>query len=241
MRKACFALCLVILLGLSTTTFAAEKVDNVYQIGTNVGFYAPMGWLGENFDAGPGFGLFFGYGITEYFSMEIDYIPMIMTAPSGDDVDNMDTAVWGGFSNGGFGGIGIMGRLYPRKAFREADFKVVQPYLGLGFTYTSFIWENKSTQQPLLDDNGEQVNDANGNPVIQQLDDYDGVNTLLLDFAFGIDFYITEWVSLGFNVGVHKPNIIGDTLQGNTVDTDFESDFNGSMLLNGSASLKFQW
>ncbi len=106
MRKALIVtICALCLLAFVLPVSAAENVDNVFITGLNVGYNGATGWIGENYDAGIGFGLFFGYGITEYFSMQIDFIPMVMTSPSGDDVDTQDTAVWGGFSNGGFGGI----------------------------------------------------------------------------------------------------------------------------------------
>jgi hypothetical protein len=211
---------------------AVEDMDNVFITGLNVGYNGATGWIGENYDAGLGFSLFFGYGITEYFSMEIDFIPMMMTSPSGDDVkDGQDSAVWGGFSNGGFGGFGIMGRLYPRKAFREADLKTVQPWLGLGLTYINFIWEYDT-------------------PPAGTDYDYDGLTNLLLDFRFGIDFYITEWVSIGPSIGLHKPFLFGDSLQGESVgdfvypddlDADLQSDWEGSLMWDAALGVKFQW
>lgn len=223
MRKAFLAIIFALsLMAFALPVSASDKVDNVFITGLNAGYYGSTGWIGENYDAGVGFGLFFGYGITEYFSMELDYYPMFMTSPSGDDVDNQDTAVWGGFANGGFGGIGIMGRLYPRKTFREADFKVVQPYLGLGATYLNFIWEYKEVPE------GTDY-------------EYDGVTNLLVDFAFGIDFYVAEWVSIGPSLGIHKPFLMGDTLQGETVESEQKTDWEGSYLWNASLGVKFQW
>lgn len=222
MRKALtVAICALAFVILAIPAFASDPVDNVFTVGLDIGYYGPMGWIGENFDGGPGFGLYFGYGITEYFSMQLDYMPMIMTSPSGDDVKNMDTAVWGGYSNGGFGGVGITGKLFPRKVYREADFKVVQPFIFLGAKYVSFIYEYKTATL--------------------EGDEYDGINNIILDFGVGVDFYITDFVSLGPSVGIHKPFLMGDTIQGQTVDSDFKSDWEGSMLWNASLGLKFQW
>ncbi len=241
MRKATMVVIFTLaMLTLTIPAIGAEPVDNVFITGLDVGYYGATGWIGENFDGGPGFGLFFGYGITEYFSMQLDYMPMIMTSPSGDDVKGMDTAVWGGYSNGGIGAIGISGRLYPRKVYREADFKVVQPYLALGFKYLSARWEWKNSTSD-NDDTDDSTVDTLHKTALDNGDEYDGVTNILFDFRFGIDFHITDFVSLGPSLGIHKPFMMGDYIQGETMDRDFKSDWEGSMLWDAALGLKFQW
>jgi len=213
---------------------AAEKVDNVFITGADVGYFGYMGWLGENFDAGPGFSLFFGYGITENFSVQLDYIPMLMTSPSGDDVeDYLDTATFGGVGHesGQFGGFGISGKLYPRKRFRDADFLRVQPFYTMGLGWLPFVYDYTDTAKsdPFL------ISTA----VIE--DDYEGFNMLYANLGFGVDFMLARWISLGLNARIYRFFVMAESLNGYELHEDAVADVQGSMMYQAGLNLTFQW
>lgn len=212
MRKALLStICTIALLLVSTTGFAAEKVDNVFIAGFDAGYQLGSGWFGENYDAGITERVFFGYGITEYFSMELYVSPYVTTSPSGDDVANQDSA--------SILGAGVLGRLYPRKVYREADFKVVQPYLGLGLGIFNITYQYKSGMAPGTNDS-------------------DSVMPFLADLRLGIDFFVTEYLSIGPSIGYGM--FLTVLSESDTVDADVSDNFGGGVI-DGSVGLKFQW
>lgn len=229
-RKSLATIVLLTLIASVSVAGAAEKVDNVFIAGVDGGYHGFTGWLGENFAGGVGGALFFGYGITNNFAIELDYLPMVTTDPTGDDVDTfMDAASFGGVGGeaGGFGGLGISGKLYPRERFRDADFVIVQPMLRMGLGYLPFYWDYKT-------DNATQTT---------YNEDFDGYSSMYLNLGGGLDFMLAKWVSIGLDVRIWKMFITGDTVNGYAADDDlfFKTDFEGSMMYSAGANLTFQW
>lgn len=225
-RKTLAGVIVLALLVLAGQAVAAEKVDNVFIVGFDAGYFGYTGWMGEQFTGSVGGNLFFGYGITENFSMQIDYYPLIMTTPDGDEVeDAFDQAYWGGIAQVGdqFGGFGISGKLYPRGRFREVDFLRVQPFLTLGAGTIPFIWAYT-----------DEVADLSG-------EDYDGFNAVYANFGGGIDFMLAKWFSINLHAKLWRYFMYGDTLQGYEVDDDLKTDVEGSMAYQVGLGLTFQW
>ncbi|NLH47040.1 MAG: hypothetical protein GX444_00395 [Myxococcales bacterium] len=234
-RKSFAGLVILAVVLTASLTFAAEKLDNVFIAGLDGGYYGYTGWMGDNFDGGFGGALFFGYGITRNFSIELDYIPAITTSPSGDDVkEGLDAAYWGGLGQeySGIGGIGVSGKLYPRDRFRDADFVRLQPVLRMGLGWMPFMWTYKdSTKVPA------------GQVALYNNEDYDGFNNLYVNIGGGLDVMLAKWISLGLDLRLWKAFIIGDTLNGYATDDEnlFKDDYESSMMYSLGLNVTFQW
>ena len=182
--------------------------------------------MGKNLNGGLGGGLFFGYGITENFAMEIDWIPLLMASPHGTDVkDIWDNSGFGGIGVGGgaFGGFGVSGKLYPRGRFRDADFVNWQPFLMLGAGYMPFVFTYKSAAKPPT---GES---------------YDGFKSIYAYLGGGVEYMFNPHIGLNVNVRLWKFFQYGDSLQGYSLDSTFKSDISGSMAYQAGLGLTFQW
>jgi len=222
-RKYLALIVVLSMLLIAGSAMAAEKVDNVFIVGADVGYFGHTGWLGDNFSGGPGFDVFFGYGIVDNFAIQLDYIPLIMASPTGDDVKDLyDKAGFGGvgMDGGQFGGFGLSGKLYPRGRFRDADFVIVQPVINMGFGLLPFVWTYKSGVSP---------------------DDYDGVNNIYVNLGGGVDFMLAKWISLGINLKLWKYFVPSETLQGYTVDSTMKSDIGDSFTYQAGVGVTFQW
>jgi hypothetical protein len=208
------------------SALAVESVENCFIAGLDAGYFGYTGWLGDNFSGGVGGSLFFGYGITENFAMEIDWIPLATVSPTGDQVkDIYDTASWGGLgSEGGqFGGFGISGKLYPRGRFRDADFVNWQPFLTLGAGTLPFVFTYATDAKPIT---GET---------------YDGFNVLYVNLGGGLEYMFTRWVGLNLNVRLYKWFQYGNSLQDYTIADKRIDNINGSMAYQAGLGLTFQW
>ena len=140
-------------------------------------------------------GAFFGYGITEYFSMEIEpYYSLYMGSQS--QLSSVSQV-----------GAYINGRLFPRKTFRESDFKVVQPFLLLGLGPGVMNWKFKDAAY-----NTPELS----KPTIEYLPDLKTKSSafvLNLKFSVGVDFFLDE-PGVGSNVigpylGINTPMPFG--------------------------------
>jgi hypothetical protein len=231
-RKSLAGICLLVFLATASFATAAEKVDNVFIVGLEGGYQTYTGWMGENFAAGYSGGLFFGYGITNNFAVQLDYIPLSTTDPSGDDVElDFKSAYWGGIGQeySGMGGIGVSGKLYPRNRFRDSDFVIVQPMARMGVGWMPLIW--------VIQDEYPDVQEK------YNFEDFDGYNTVYLNIGGGCDFMLAKWVSLGLDVRLWKYFVMGDTINGYAADDAklFKDDLESSFALSGGLNVTFQW
>jgi len=235
-RKSLAGFVLFAFLIMAGTAAAAEKVENVFITGVDVGYFGYTGWMGDNFDAGLGFAAFFGYGITDNFAIELDWIPQIQSSYSGSDPyykDAFEEAYWGGLAMEGdkFGGFGLSGKLYPRGRFRDADFVHLQPFLSMGMGLMPFIWTYKSG----ISQAAGETRPPYGTET------FDGYNAFYLNLGGGLDYMFAKWVSLGLNAKIWKAYNMGDSLQGYGHDDDLETDLSGSMMWQVGLGLTFQW
>jgi hypothetical protein len=227
---------LFVLLATVAVAGAAEKVDNVFIAGVDADYFVHTGWVGSNYSGGIGGSLFFGYGITKNFAIEADWMPDIMSAPTGKDVKNaQNAAYWGGIGqkDGGMGGLGLSGKLYPRERFRDSDFVIAQPYARLGLGWMPFIWTNKNP--------GTVVTKNAGFTTTTTTKAYDGFNDVYLNLGGGCDFMITKFFSLGPEVRMWKYFVVGKTLQGYSTSSYHTGDYQNSLGFSLGLNVTFQW
>lgn len=234
-RKSFAGLIVLAFLLTAAGGFAAEKVDNVFIAGLDAGYCGYTGWMGENFQPNVGGALFFGYAITPNFAIELDYIPLLAaeTAEDADDSQYYQRAYWGGIGQdaGGFGGLGLSGKLYPRNRFRDADFVLVQPYYRMGLGWLPFMWEYEWwTKTPPRE------------VPLYENEDWDGFNSIYLNVGGGVDFMLAKWVSLGVDLRLWSFFVMGDTINGYAADDYFfKSDFESSYMYSAGLNATFQW
>ena len=229
-RKIIVGVILCVVLAAAAVAGAAEKVENVFIAGLDAGYYGHTGWLGQNFGGGIGGALFFGYGITRNFAIELDYQPIVTSSVKSSSAKQIySNAYFGGLgqSFSGMGGIGASGKLYPRDRFRDADFVIVQPFARLGLGWEPFIWTYQKSVQPLL-------NYKKG----------DGFNNLYLNIGGGCDFMIVKWFSLGFDLRLWKYFPMTKTIDGFTTKGSSlykVGSYDSSLTYSGGLNATFQW